>query len=141
MALPGVDVSALTDDAGAVDSGAVERHIAALRSASERDRAGFAPPDTPPDEDRARRYLREGVGPAIGTYVLLRTGDRHYRFSPEEFADIERAMNTWLALYAACYGVETDPDASLRTAAELLLDTEDVGAVAATLTGVPRRER
>ncbi|MFC7057100.1 hypothetical protein [Halovenus salina] len=48
-------------------------------------------------------------------------------------------MNDWLALYTACYGVDTEPDVTLRVAAELLVDTHNIRDVAQILTGVPER--
>ena len=104
------------------------------RAAAERE--SFTPPDPESVEERAVRYCREGVGPTVAVYVEARTGE----FAPldaEEMAGLERAMNDWLELYARCYGVETDPDATIRTAAELLLDTHSARDVAQLLTDVP----
>lgn len=114
--------------------------IDALAERARRDRASFEPPPDPPDEARASAYLREGVGPAVAVYVEGRTGE-WVRFDPDAFARLERAMNDWLACYAGCYGVELDPQFTLRTAAEALLDTHDIHDVARVLTGVPTRAR
>lgn len=81
--------------------------------------------------------LREGFGPTVSLYVECRTGGRAVRFDEDEFAELQRAMNEWLELYAACYGREIDADHTVRTAAEALLDTENVHDVARLLTGVP----
>lgn len=112
------------------------RRIDALYERATRERAGFEPPAEPPDPDRAARYLRAGVGPAVAVYVEARTGE-WTRFDPEAFARLERAMNAWLECYAGCYGVSLDADYPVRTAAEALLDTHDIGDVARVLTKVP----
>ena len=84
-------------------------------------------------------YLREGVGPAVMVYVDARTDEWH-RFEPDDFERLEGAMNTWLELYAACYGVDIDAAFTVRKAAELLLDTHNVHDVAQVLTHVPDRD-
>nr|WP_205596831.1 hypothetical protein [Halostella salina] len=100
-------------------------------------RASFEPSEDPPDEERAMAILREGFGPTVSLYVECRTGGRAVRFGEAEFARLERTMNEWLELYAACYGIDIDADFTVRTAAEALLDTENVHDVARVLTGVP----
>jgi hypothetical protein len=104
----------------------------------ERARESFDPPADPPDEERALRFLTEGFGPTVAVYVDARTGE-WVRFDEEAFERLERAMNEWLSLYAACYGVDADPDCTVRSAAEALLDTHDLADTAAVLTGVPER--
>lgn len=133
-----VDISedTLTDAAGNIDKAAVRATIDRLAARAERDHASFSPPPDPPDESRALSYLQDGVGNAIGIYILLRTGGRQYQFGTEEFHALERAMNQWFQLYAACYDIDIESDVSIRTAAEVLLDTEDLQAVAEVLTGV-----
>lgn len=113
--------------------------IEALAARADSDRAGFEPPDDPPDEVRAMAFLREGVGPAVWCYVEGRTGGRMVRFDAEAFDALEGAMNDWLELYAACYGVDVDAEFTVRSAAELLLETRNVRDVAQLLTGVPER--
>ncbi len=108
---------------------------ARLREARDR----FESPADPPDEDRAMRILREGFGPTVWIYVEGRTGGRMVQFSPEEFSRLERLMNEWLALYARCYGAEIESEATLRTAAEALVETHNVRDVAQLLTNVPSR--
>jgi DNA-binding Lrp family transcriptional regulator len=93
----------------------------------------------PPDEERALELLREGVGPTVSLYCEVRTGDAWHRFDDREFDRLEATLDRWLALYAACYGVDLDGDYSVRTAAELLVDTQNVRDVATVLTGVPER--
>jgi len=110
-----------------------------LTARADRDVAAFEPPADPPDEEAAIRYLREGVGPAVSLYVEARTGDRMVRLPPAEYEALEGAMNDWLALYAACHGVEVDAAFALREAAELLVDTHNVADVAQLLTHVPER--
>ena len=103
------------------------------------DCAAFEPPADPPVEERAMTYLREGAGPAVSLYVEARTGGLMVRFPPDRYRALEGAMNDWLSLYAACYGVELNAAFTLREAAELLLDTHNIGDVAQILTGVPAR--
>lgn len=111
--------------------------IHALAERAQRDRAAFSPPAAPPAEDRAMAFLREGVGPAVSLYVEARTGGRMVHFPPAEYHALEGAMNTWLELYAACYGVDVDADWTVREAAELLVDTHNIRDVAVMLTHVP----
>ena len=101
--------------------------------------AAFEPPADPPDAERAMDYLREGTGPAISVYIEARTGGQMVRFPPDQYHALEGAMNDWLGLYAACYGVSMAPEYALREAAELLLDTHNIKDVAQILTGVPER--
>jgi hypothetical protein len=114
--------------------------IDGLAERAERDRRAFQPPPTPPDRDRALGYLREGAGPAVAVYVEGRAGEAApVRFEPAAYDRLEGAMNTYLELYAACHGTEVDASFTLRSAAELLVDTHDLRAVARLLTGVPER--
>jgi hypothetical protein len=108
-----------------------------LAARAERDRRAFDPPAEPPDEDRAMAYLREGVGPAVALYLEARTGGDPVCFDAAEFDALEEAMNEWLALYAACYGVDLDASFSVRQAAELMVETHNVADVAYLLTKVP----
>lgn len=103
------------------------------------DRAAFEPPESPPDETQAMKYLRNGAGPAISLYVEARTGGQMVHFPPDEYHALEGAMNAWLELYAACYGVNIDAECTIREAAELLVDTHNIKDVAQILTGVPER--
>lgn len=116
--------------------GTVTDRIDALYQRARRERAAFEPPADPPDEPRARRYLLEGVAPALAVYVEGRTGE-WVRFDPVEFARLERAMNAWLECYAGCYGADLEAEFTLRTAAEVLVDTHDIVDVARVLTKVP----
>ena len=111
--------------------------IESLADRATADCAAFEPPADPPDDERAMSYLREGAGPAISLFVEARTGQHMIRFPPEEYHALEGAMNTWLALYAACYGVDLDADFALREAAQLLVDTHNIKDVAEMLTHVP----
>jgi hypothetical protein len=103
------------------------------------DREEFDPPADPPDEEQAMSYLREGAGPAVSLYVEARTGGTMVHFPPDDYHTLEGAMNSWLELYAACYGVELDAEFTIREAAELLVDTHNIQDVAQILTGVPER--
>jgi hypothetical protein len=114
--------------------------IAELHRRAERDREAFSPPAEPPAEKEAMRYLREGFGEAVAVYLDARTGGPPVRFEVDEFERLEAAMNTWLSLYARCHGVDIEADYSVRTAAEVLIDTHDVGGTARVLTHVPGRE-
>ena len=93
----------------------------------------------PPDEVRATELLREGVGPTVSVYCEARTGESWARFPESEFQRLQSTLDRWLSLYARCYGVELSGTYSVRTAAELLVDTHDVRDVATVLTGVPDR--
>ena len=116
--------------------------IADLAERARRDRETFEPPETPPDEEAALTYARDGVGPVVAIYVDARAGaDAPVAFDPAEFELLERAMNDWLELYAACYGVEIDAAFTVREAAELLIDTHDINDTAMLLTGVQPRNR
>lgn len=110
--------------------------IATLAADAEADREAFDPPADPPDEERAMAYLRDGFGEALAVYVDARS-EEWDRFGREEFADLERAMNVYLELYAACYGVDLDARFTIREAAEAFIDTHNVADVARILTGVP----
>ncbi len=111
--------------------------IETLEERAARHEADFSPPADPPDEEQAIAYLTEGAGQAISLFVEARTGGLLVHFPPEKYDALEGAMNTWLELYAACYGVDVEGDYQLRTAAELLVDTHNVRDVAQMLTHVP----
>jgi len=114
--------------------------IAELASAARQARASFEPPDDPPAEERAMDLLREGLGPTVVVYLDARTGGGEtVAFGREEFHNLQRATNTYLELYAACYGVDVDPDVPVRVAAELLMETHNIRDVAQVLTDVPDR--
>ena len=119
---------------------AVEERIDDLAAAARAAAECFEPPSDPPDEAEAARIVREGVGPVVSLFVEVRTGGRSVYFSPETYDRLEGAMNDWLELYAACYGVDVDADHEIRTAAQLLVDTHNARDVVQVLTGVPDRE-
>lgn len=116
-----------------------ERRIHALADQATADCAAFEPPEELPAEERAMQYLQEGAGPAVSLYVEARTGGLMVHFPPEEYHALEGAMNAYLDMYAACYGVDLDGEFTIREAAELLVDTHNIRDVAQILTGVPRR--
>lgn len=80
---------------------------------------------------------RDGLGPVLAVYVKARSSDEPVRFSGTELDLLHRATNDWLVVYARQRGVDVDPDATVREAAELLVDTHDVVDVAAQLVGLP----
>jgi hypothetical protein len=121
-------------------SGDYHDRIDGFARRAERDRAAFEPPADTPAEERALGYLREGAGPAIALYLEARTGGDLVRFDPAAFEALERAMNTWLELYAACHGTDIDAAFTVREAAEVLVRTENVRHTAEVLTKVPDRE-
>jgi hypothetical protein len=98
------------------------------------ERSAFDPPEHP--DERAMEYLREGVGPAVAMYCESHTGGDP-AVTGELLTELQAAMNEWLRLYARCYGVELNTEFSIRTAAELLVDTHDIGDTAELLTKVP----
>ena len=118
----------------------VSEHIAELSDRARRDRAAFEAPADPPDEAAALEYLTEGVGDVVALYIDARTGEG-VRFDDTEFALLERAMNDWLELYAACYGRDLEGAYSVREAAELVVDTHSIRETAVLLTHVPERDR
>ena len=115
------------------------RRIHDLADQATVDCAAFESPADPPDEQQAMEYLQEGAGPAVSLYVEARTGGTMVHFPPDEYHALEGAMNAYLDLYAACYGVDLDGEFTIREAAELLVDTHNIKDVAQILTGVPDR--
>ena len=124
---------------GTVERSAYHEEIRALAAAARAERRRFEPPADGKAAERALSYVREGVAPVTGVYLEAHTGGRNVRFSAAELRSLHRALNDWLALYARCYGVRVDPDATVRTAAEILLQTHDAREVARLLTDVPPR--
>jgi hypothetical protein len=118
-----------------VNEAKASERIADLKARAEADREAFEAPAVPPDEERAMEYLRNGAGEAIWLYVEARV-DGFVHIPPEAFEELEDAMNTWLDLYAACYGVDVDAAFTVRNAAELLLETHNIKDTAAMLTKV-----
>ncbi|MFQ3319183.1 MAG: hypothetical protein ACI8UR_002062 [Natronomonas sp.] len=112
--------------------------IAELSERARRDREAFEPPPNPPDEETALEFLTDGVGAAVSLYIEARTGEQ-FRFDTAEFALLERALNDWLELYAACYGADLDATFTVREAAELLIETHSIRETALLLTHVPER--
>lgn len=96
--------------------------------------------DPDPDPRAALECARDGLGPVVAVYIEAHTGGRRTRFSGEELALLHRATSDWLTCYAREHGVDHAADATVREAAELLLDTHDVTDVAQLLTGVPERD-
>ncbi|MGZ0746268.1 hypothetical protein [Haloparvum sp. AD34] len=80
---------------------------------------------------------RDGLGPVLAVYVKARSSDEPVQFSQAELDLLHRATNDWLVVYARQRGADVDPDATVREAAELLVDTHDVVDVAAQLVGLP----
>jgi len=114
--------------------------VAELADRVREEREAFDPPGNSDDADEcAKRCCREGVGPTILVYVEGRAGDELVAFDEGAFARLERTLNEWLALYARCYGVDADPDVTIREAAEVFVDTHSARHTAEILTGVPER--
>jgi hypothetical protein len=114
--------------------------IDALAERARTDRRAFDPPADPPDEERALKYLREGVGDVVSVYVEART-DEFAPLDAEEMDGLERALNDWLELYARCHGREIDAEFTIREVAEVVvMDTHDLVDAAQLLTGVPPRQ-
>ncbi|QLG26601.1 hypothetical protein HUG10_03190 [Halorarum halophilum] len=112
----------------------IER-LAAEARAEREDRESAGPPANPPDSEAALAAARDGLGPVVARYIAARTGERE-RLSGRQLDLLHRATNDWLAVYALEHGVESDPDATVRAAAELVVDTHDIAATARLLTGV-----
>jgi len=118
----------------------VSDRVAELSERARRDRVAFDAPSDPPDEEAALEFLTDGVGDVVALYIQARTGET-VRFDDAEFALLERALNDWLELYAACYGTDLDGAYSVREAAELVVDTHSIRETAVLLTHVPDRDR
>lgn len=117
----------------------IAERIDALTARARRERESFAvDPGDVPAEERAMAYLRNGFGPTVWCYVDARTGERE-SLSPTQMARLDRGTNDWLAVYARCHGTEIDLDLSVRSAAEVLVETHNVRDTAQLLTGVPPR--
>ncbi len=124
----------------ATHSGYYDR-IVDLADEARRARASFEADGIESDaaDERALAYCREGVGPVVAVYVEARTADYDVEFSQRELDLLHGALNDWLALYARCYGVEMEPEFTVRQAAEVLIETHNVRDVALLLTRVPAR--
>lgn len=108
----------------------------ALREDAMAARDRFQPPADPPDRERALAFARDGVGAAAAVYIEARMEESWVSFDADAFDALETALNAYLDLFAACHGVDRDPDVTVRTAAETLLDTYDAVDTAAVLTSV-----
>ncbi|MFC6954405.1 hypothetical protein [Halorubellus litoreus] len=113
-----------------------EARAVALRERATTAREQFSAPTAPPDEERALAFARDGVGEAAATYIEARTEDSWVYFESDAWDALEVGLNTYLELFAACHGVDCNPDVTARTAAETLLDTHDAVDTAAVLTDV-----
>ncbi|MCH7660971.1 MAG: hypothetical protein IH933_10470 [Euryarchaeota archaeon] len=116
------------------DGGEQDGHAVHLEHAL-KERAAFEPPENP--DERSLSYLCEGLWPVLERYIAARSSGE--RLSEEEHDELERALNTWLELYALCYGVEIDAAFSVREGAELFVGTHDLRDTAQLLTHVPNR--
>lgn len=94
-------------------------------------------PSRPDPDERALAYCRRGLWPVIAAYLDRRSAGA--RLGQPHHDRLAEALDTWLALYARCYGVEIDPDCSVRQAAEVFVATHNVRDVAQLLTDVPPR--
>ena len=123
-------------DGGGADGAAGSRpSIERLAAEARRARESAEPPSSPPDEEAALAAARDGLGPVVARYIAARTGELE-RLSERQHELLHRAVNDWLAVYALAHGVEGDPDATVRTAAELVVDTHDIEATARLLVGL-----
>ncbi|WP_154552064.1 hypothetical protein [Halorhabdus sp. CBA1104] len=118
-------------------SSAYRVRVQALAERARRARGSFLPPTEPPDRDRARDYLRDGVGPAVALYQEATMGAHEPPLSADVSRALERTLAEWLELYAACYGVYTNVDISVAEAVEVRAETESLRELAVRLTGVP----
>ena len=136
-----VDVSGEAGTSGVDQPSRYADRIESLAAEARSTREGFPVADDA-DPKRAVELARDGLGSVVACYVEARTSDDPPRFSAREHRLLREATRAWLECYARSLGVAHDSDATVRTAAELLLATHDVVAVARRLTGVPaRRER
>ncbi len=117
----------------------IDPRITELSEQARRDQEAFEPPAEPPNEEAAVEFLTEGVGAVVRYYIDARTGEQ-VRFGRAEFALLERALNDWLELYAACYGTKLNADFSVREVAEVLIETHSIRETAILLTRIPDRD-
>lgn len=122
--------------AGSDERQPYDERALALRDRAREARERFQPPTDPPDRDQALAFARDGVGEAAAIYIDARMEGSWVYFDADAFDALESALNAYLELFAACYGVDRDPDVAVRTAAETLLDTHDAVDTAAVLTDV-----
>ncbi|MFB6254165.1 MAG: hypothetical protein ABEI06_06120 [Halobacteriaceae archaeon] len=115
----------------------ISSRIHTLSSKAEDRLSEFSTPDNLPDEQRALGFLTEGVGQAIKIYIDLHATDQDIRLSTTDQAKLENAMNTYLMLYAKCYGRDITPEFSIREAAEIFIDTHNIRDTAQILTQIP----
>jgi|GEM_PF-316558 len=113
----------------------LESRVDALHEIAADARAAFEAPADP--EERAMAYCQHGLWPVLAVYVDRRSAGA--RLGQPHHDRLQTALNTWLELYARCYGVETEYEFSVREAAALFVDTHNVRDVAALLTDVPDR--
>ena len=113
-----------------------EARAVALRERAATARAQFSAPAVPPDSERALAFARDGVGEAAAVYIEARTHDSWVYFDADAWDALDAGLNAYLELFAACHGVDCNPDVTVRTAAETLLDTHDAVDTAVVLTGV-----
>lgn len=118
------------------DDADFEARAVALRDRAVEAREAFDAPAAPPDRERALAFARDGVGEAAAVYIEARTQDSWVYFDADAWDALETGLNAYLELFAACHGVDCNPDVTVRTAAETLLDTHDAVDTAAVLTGV-----
>ncbi|WP_227132905.1 hypothetical protein [Halorubellus salinus] len=118
------------------DRDGFEARAVALRERAAEAREAFDPPADPPDDERALAFARDGVGEAAAVYIEARTQDSWVYFDTDAWDALETGLNAYLELFAACHGVDCNPDVTVRTAAETLLDTHDAVDTATVLTGV-----
>lgn len=134
----GVDAAWKTSDRPSVEPSRYADRIESLAAAARATREGTAVAGDP-DPERAVELARDGLGSVVACYVEARTSDDPPRFSAREHRLLQRTTRDWLTCYARRLGVDHDSDATVRTAAELLLATNDVVEVARRLTGVRAR--
>lgn len=97
-------------------------------------RTTASPTGDPPEAD-ALDIARDGVWPALHIYIDARR--TNHRFTTDEHTRLHRALNDWLAVYAAAHGYDIDPDVPVREAGETFLDTHNITDTAQILTGIP----
>lgn len=60
--------------------------------------------DFDPESDDTDRCFSDGLEPIVELYIDVRQAE-HERLTPVEQSLLERALNDWLSLYAACHDV------------------------------------
>lgn len=88
-----------------------------------------------PETDDPERCLRDGVEPIVSLYVEVHC-DADDELCEVEQSLLERALNDWLSLYAACHGAALQSHVTVHEMAVASVGEGDVRTLADELLGV-----